>query len=219
MQKEISKSLRKYIEKEILPRYDHFDKAHRRDHAHTVIEQSIQTSRHYDVNMNMVYAIAAYHDTGLCEGRETHHTASAHIVRNDARLKDFFTDEEIETIAEAVEDHRASKIGEPRTIYGKIVAEADRIIDSETIIRRCIQYGVSHYPELSKDKQFERAYKHLLEKYGKNGYLKLWIPESPNAEKLQSLQHILEDGKQLHTIFDKIFAEETITHNYACHQE
>lgn len=35
----IAKSLRQYIEAEIIPRYDTFDKAHRRDHVETVIDQ------------------------------------------------------------------------------------------------------------------------------------------------------------------------------------
>ena len=129
-----------YIETEILPRYDAFDKAHNRTHAHTVISQSLKLAQHYDVSPAMVYTIAAFHDTGLAEGREQHHTASARIIREDKRLKELFTDKEIEIMADAVEDHRASCSKPPRTIYGKIVAEADRIIDSHTIMARTIQY-------------------------------------------------------------------------------
>ena len=33
--------IREYIEREILPRYDHHDAAHQRDHAATVISQSL----------------------------------------------------------------------------------------------------------------------------------------------------------------------------------
>ena len=97
-----------YIETEILPRYDAFDKAHNRKHAITVLIKSLQLAQHYDVSTAMVYTIAAYHDTGLCEGREQHHTASAQIIRNDRRLKELFTADEIEIMADAVEDHRAS---------------------------------------------------------------------------------------------------------------
>ena len=146
-----------YIEAEILPRYDAFDKAHDRTHANTVISQSLKLAQHYDVNIEMVYTIAAFHDTGLCEGREHHHTASARIVREDKRLKEFFTPEQIEAMADAVEDHRASGSNPPRTIYGKIVAEADRIIDSDTIMRRTIQYGLSHYPSLTEAGHMQRA--------------------------------------------------------------
>ena len=66
----IAKSLRQYIEAEIIPRYDTFDKAHRRDHVETVIDQGLKLSAHYDVDPNIIYAAAAYHDTGLVEGRD-----------------------------------------------------------------------------------------------------------------------------------------------------
>jgi uncharacterized protein len=39
---------------------------------------------------------------------------------------------------EAVEDHRASSSRQPRSIYGKIVAEADRDIDTHEIFLRAI---------------------------------------------------------------------------------
>ena len=65
---------------------------------------------------------------------------------------------------EAVEDHRASNKHVPRSIYGKIVAEADRIIDPDITLRRTVQYGLSNYPELDKEKQYIRFLTHLKEK-------------------------------------------------------
>ena len=197
-----------YIETEILPRYEAFDKAHDRTHALTVISQSLKLAQHYDVNVAMVYTIAAFHDTGLAEGREQHHTASARIVRSDKRLKALFTAEEIEIMADAVEDHRASSSKPPRTIYGKIVAEADRIIDSDTIMRRTIQYGLSHYPELSKEGHIERAVAHIKEKYGESGYLKLWIPESDNAARLQDFRTLISNEVLLIESLKQIYDEE-----------
>lgn len=199
-----------YIETEILPRYEVFDKAHDRTHALTVISQSLKLAQHYDVNVAMVYTIAAFHDTGLAEGREQHHTASARIVRSDKRLKALFTAEEIEIMADAVEDHRASSSKPPRTIYGKIVAEADRIIDSDTIMRRTIQYGLSHYPELSKEGHIERAVAHIKEKYGESGYLKLWIPQSDNAARLQDFRTLISNEQQLIESLKQIYDEESI---------
>ena len=197
-----------YIETEILPRYEAFDKAHNRTHALTVISQSLKLAQHHDVNVAMVYTIAAFHDTGLAEGREQHHTASARIVRSDKRLKALFTAEEIEIMADAVEDHRASSSNPPRTIYGKIVAEADRIIDSTTIMTRTIQYGLSHYPELSKEGHIVRAVAHIKEKYGEGGYLKLWIPESDNAARLLQFRKLIEDEQLLIERLKQIYNEE-----------
>ena len=47
-----------------------------------------------------------------------------------------------------------------------IVAEADRVIDTETIIRRTLQFGQKHYPDLSPEEHLQRAVNHLKEKYG-----------------------------------------------------
>ena len=197
-----------YIEAEILPRYDAFDKAHNRTHAITVLIKSLRLAQHYDVSPAMVYTIAAFHDTGLVEGREQHHTASARIIREDKQLKELFTAEEIETMADAVEDHRASSSKPPRTIYGKIVAEADRIFDSTTIMTRTIQYGLSHYPELSKEEHIERAVAHIKEKYGEGGYLKLWIPESDNAARLQDFRALIENETELREHLQSIYNKE-----------
>ena len=204
----INSSLKQYIEREILPLYLHFDKAHSSDHAEQVIEQSLKLAEHYDVDIDMVYTIAAYHDTGLCKGREHHHTVSAEIVGADSTLRQFFTPAQIATIQEAVIDHRASSKHEPRTIYGRIVAEADRCIDPITVIRRTIQYGLKHYPEMSKEQHAERCLEHLIEKYGREGYLKLWIPHSDNATKLEQLRVLIDNREQLMDIFDTIYEQQ-----------
>ena len=197
--------LKQYIEQEILPLYDHFDQAHQRDHVMMVIQQSLDIASRLDVDESMVYAIAAYHDTGLCEGREHHHEVSAQIIKDDKKLRQWFTEKQIQTMADAAEDHRASAKQAPRTIYGRIVAEADRFIDPETIVRRTIQYGLDHYPELSREEQYQRMLTHLREKYGRNGYLKLWFPDSPNAVRLERLHEMIDDEQQLKKLFEAFF--------------
>ena len=208
MESKICPELVAYVEREILPRYDHFDPAHRRDHALMVIRHSMEIASHLEVDNNMVYAIAAYHDTGLCEGREVHHEVSARIIKADQQLRKWFSEEQIQTMADAAEDHRASAKRPPRTIYGRIVAEADRFIEPETIIRRTVQYGLEHYPELDKEGHYERTLAHLHEKYGRNGYLKLWFTESPNAQRLEQLRQMMEDEAVLREIFERCFEEE-----------
>ena len=195
--------LQKYIEQEILPRYDHFDQAHQRDHVMMVIQQSMDIALKLDVDLDMVYTIAAYHDTGLCEGREHHHEVSARIIKADETLRQWFSEEQIQIMADAAEDHRASAKQAPRTIYGRIVAEADRFIDPVTIVRRTIQYGLDHYPELSREEQYQRMLTHLREKYGRNGYLKLWFPDSPNAARLERLHDLIDDESQLRKLFEE----------------
>ncbi len=104
----IRKEIEAYIEAEILPRYRSFDKAHQENHARAVIDRALALSVHYDVDPEMIYVAAAYHDTGLVQGRKTHHLVSATILREDPRLREWFTPDQIETMACAAEDHRAS---------------------------------------------------------------------------------------------------------------
>ena len=198
-------TIRQYIESEIIPRYDNFDAAHGRDHVEYVIAQSLKLAEHYDVDRDMVYVIAAYHDTGLAVDRKTHHLESGRIMRADRNLRQWFSEGQIETMARAVEDHRASSDHEPRSIYGKIVAEADRQIDPETIIRRTVQYGLSHYPELDREGHWQRMLDHLNEKYAEGGYLRLWIPESDNAAKLSELHGLIRDMDYLESLFDRFY--------------
>ena len=198
----VNPSIIAYVEREILPRYDHFDSAHQRNHAEEVIARSLALAEHYDVNKDMVYSIAAYHDTGLCEGRDTHHLVSGRIIREDKKLRDWFNEEQIETMAQAAEDHRASSGHEPRSIYGKIVAEADRLITPEKVIRRTLQFGLDHYPDLDKEEQYQRFKAHMLEKYSDTGYLRLWIPESDNATRLEELRKIIRDESKMREKFE-----------------
>ena len=197
-----------FIEDEIMPRYENFDKAHDRRHAFMVMSNSLRLAQHYDVDMQMVYTIAAYHDLGLEAGREQHHTVSARIVREEKRLKKFFTSEQIEIMADAVEDHRASCSKPPRTIYGKIVAEADRIIEPETIMTRTVQYGLSRYPTLTKDEHIERAVAHIKEKYGRGGYMKLWIPQSQNSVRLEEFRMMIDNENELKRSLEVIYSEQ-----------
>lgn len=197
--------LQAYVEREILPRYCAFDRAHNLDHVRAVIDRSLTLAADYEVNAEMVYTIAAYHDTGLVNGRERHHLDAGHILDADRELRRWFSEEEIRTMREAVEDHRASSNHAPRSIYGRIVAEADRQIDPETILRRTIQYSLAHYPELDREGHYARCLQHLREKYAEGGYLRLWIVPSENARRLDELREIISDPQQLRDRFDRLF--------------
>ena len=206
----VDTTLKKYVEEKIIPQYADFDKAHQADHVNMVIDQSLEiASEMPGVDINMVYITAAFHDLGLVNGRENHHIDSRKILETDEFIKSYFTAEQIKTMGEAVEDHRASKSGKPRNQYGLIVAEADRFIDSETIIRRTIQYGLKNYPELDRAGHFNRTVQHLNEKYGPNGYLKIWLPWSYNAKRLEKLRQIIADQSTIRELFDRIYQEET----------
>ena len=202
-------SLKQYIEQEILPRYDHFDSAHRRDHAEQVMRESVRLAALHGAREELAYTIAAYHDTGLVAGRELHHIHSGEIIRADQRLREWFTEEEIALMAEAAEDHRASSDHAPRTIYGQIVAEADRTIEPLMILRRTVQYGLTHYPTLTREQHYNRFLGHLLEKYAEGGYLRLWIADPEKEQRLGELRDLIRDREQLRTTFEQLFQQET----------
>ena len=198
--------IREFVEREIVPRYDGFDAGHGRDHVQTVISQALSLAQYYpEVDRCMLLVAAAYHDLGLAFGRELHHIHSARIVREDEQLRQWFNEDEINTIADAAEDHRASSDHEPRTIYGRIVAEADRIIDGETIVRRALQYGLKHEPGLDREGQYRRLMEHMREKYDYGGYLQLWIPESDNAKGLEAFRQTLANEEAFRRLFDTIY--------------
>lgn len=199
-----------FVEKQILPRYVAFGKSHGLTHVQRVIKNSLELAKFTGADINMAYVIAAYHDLGMNGPRAIHHVTGGKILASDARLKKWFSPERIQIMKEAVEDHRASASRQPRSIYGKIVAEADRDLDTETIFRRAIQYGLEKYPELDDDKQWERFASHMDEKYSRNGYIRLWIPNSPNQEKLRQLQAIIENRPLLRQWFERLYREEKV---------
>ena len=175
-----SLDLVEFIETQILPRYASFDRAHNLEHVTRVIRRSLLLSAQTGADVDMVYTIAAYHDLGMEGPRAIHHITGGKILAQDVRLKRWFSAEKIKIMKEAVEDHRASASRAPRSLYGKIVAEADRDIVPEQVFRRTVQFGLSNYPELSKEEHWKRFRDHMDQKYSANGYIRLWIHGSTN---------------------------------------
>lgn len=203
-------SLVRYIETEIIPQYAAFDKAHREDHARAVMERALGMAEQYpQIDTEVLYTAAACHDLGLAVDRKTHHLESGRIIRSNERLREWFGSDQIELIAQAAEDHRASAQTPPRSLYGCLVAEADRMIVPETIIRRTVQFGLSHYPELDREGHWQRTLDHLHEKYADGGYLHLLIPGSPNEKPLAKLRRIIRDEARLREIFEEVYSEES----------
>lgn len=199
---EVPAELKAYIEKEVLPRYGGFDRAHDEQHARRVMARAMAMGRRYGADPRMVYTAAAMHDIGLAEGREGHHLASGRMIREDGRLQEWFTKAEVEVIAQAAEDHRASASKAPRSLVGCIVAEADRDVEPETIVRRTVEYGLSHYPTLDRKGHWRRTLEHLHEKYSERGYIKLWLDDSPNREPLEELRELIRDERRLREMFE-----------------
>jgi uncharacterized protein len=204
-----SLDLVEFVETQILPRYAAFDRAHNLEHVTRVIRRSLDLVKTTGADINMVYVVAAYHDLGMSGPRAVHHLTGGKILAADARLKKWFTQDQIKMMKEAVEDHRASASHAPRNLYGKIIAEADRDIDIELVIRRSIQYGLANYPQLDREAQWQRFKQHMDEKYSVNGYIKLWLPKSLNEKNLNTLRHLIANPTLLRQRFDMLFDQET----------
>ena len=196
-----------FVEQQILPRYNAFGKSHGLSHVQRVIKNSLALTAVTGADVNMVYVIAAYHDLGMEGPRAIHHITSGKILTADARLKKWFSAEQIKIMKEAVEDHRASSSRAPRSIYGKIVAEADRDLDPNVVFSRAILFGIENYPEMNEEQMWKRFRDHMKEKYSRTGYLKLWIRGSPNAKNLETIRKTIDNEQELRKTFNDIYPQ------------
>lgn len=195
-----------YLFNDILNSYNAFDKGHGINHILTVINSSLKLAKFHNVKIPMVLTVAIYHDLGLKVNRRTHHLHSREFLINDTNLKTWFSSEDILTMGDACEDHRASNKYEPRTIYGLIISDADRTTDIVDMITRCYNYSKKHFSELNDVETYNRVYSHLKEKYGKNGYAKLYLPESESVlmEPIYKARVILDNENEFKKIYNDI---------------
>jgi len=203
----VNPELKAFIEAEIIPEYKSFGRSHNVEHVRRVISNSLELAKFLGdgkIDEDMAYAIAAYHDLGMSGPREIHHITSGKILMEDTRLRKWFSPEQLLVMKEAVEDHRASSDHAPRSVYGRIVAEADRDLEPDVVFTRAIEYGLEHYPELGKEAQWRRFAKHMDEKYSSNGYITLWIPGSPNERNLKQIRAVIADRNALRRTFNEI---------------
>lgn len=201
----INPKLVDYIESTIIPEYKAFDRAHQPDHVFQVIQNSLDIAKDFETDKDIVYAVAAYHDLGLKYGRKGHEAASRKLVESDSTLKEFFTDEEISIIGEAAEDHRSSLAYEPRSLYGKIISEADRDVNFERLLSRTISFSLDHYPDFVKQETYDQVYAHMIEKYGPNGRIKLWLAYKPNVVNLEKVHAILANEDEFQVEFNRLY--------------
>ncbi len=192
---EVNQELKNYIEEKVFPEYSKNEKAHGIDHINYVINRSFELVKenNLDVNLNMVYTIASYHDIGHHIDSANHEKISADIMSKDEGLKKFFNKEELKIIKEAIEDHRASSKTEPRTIYGKIVSSADRNNTVEDCLRRTYTYGKRLDPKATDEELFERAHEVLINKFGENGYAKFYFKDSTYEQFLIDIRKLLSN--------------------------
>ncbi|MBR2138934.1 MAG: HD domain-containing protein [Bacilli bacterium] len=204
---QIKRELQEYIEKNIFPSYKKNDLGHNLDHIKYVIDRSLKfANRVDDINLDMVYVIASYHDIGHYIDAKNHEKVSAEMLLVDENLLEFFTPEEIKTMSEAVYDHRASLEGEPRSIYGKIVSSADRNTLVEVPLKRTYAYRVEHNPNDSLDAIIEESRQHIINKFGKKGYAaeKMYFEDLDYKKFLEDIALLVDNEEEFRRRFMEV---------------
>lgn len=170
----INLELKIYIEKNIFPKYEKYY-SHGMIHINNVIKNTLMLAKYYNLDENMAYVIASYHDAGLNVNRETHEYESGKILENDLELRKYFDIKQIKIMKEAIEDHRGSRKEPPRNIYGKILSDSDRDFDIEVLAKRQLATSLKNYPNIkSFEEHFERCYQYILNRNNSLRKFNLW---------------------------------------------
>lgn len=221
---QVNPELKTYVETHIFPEYSKNDWGHQLGHINYVIRRSFEFARiaekndkeivhshnanpsAHKLNPDIIYAVAAYHDLGHHIDATHHEKISAKMFREDAQMKRFFSPAEIETVAEAIEDHRSHRENPPHSIYGRLVASADCNINTEVMLRRTFTYRVRNFRNFSLDEIIHDARQHLLAKYGKTGYAlnKMFFDDPEFEASLRELQDITSDDQTFRRRFLKV---------------
>lgn len=204
----VTPELVQYIQTNVFPQYSKNDRGHQLDHICYVIRRSLLFMEQFiDLNADMVFTVAAYHDIAHNIDKDNHEVLSAMALQNDVNIKNFFSEEQISIMKEAIEDHRASLEYEPRSNYGKIVSSADRSTDIDAFFKRTHAYSQKHFPEYSEAQSIERCYQHMKDKYGDEGYAKSYVVDDEYILFLQTIRKLLADKDAFKAKYSSILNE------------
>ncbi len=192
----VNSKLRNYIEKNIIDKYKYFDKGHDISHVEAVISRSLKyfnkLNKKYFLDINIVYTVAAYHDYGMIVARDKHSYYSSQLVLKDENLKQWFNKKEIKLIAEACLEHSTSMNVVPKTIYGKIVADADKDTNVKIGIMRGWEFASKNFPNLSFDEKILEIHQEIVKRFGDESIggqnlVKFYISDKKNKKFLKKM--------------------------------
>ena len=203
----VNPRLTNYVESYIFPQYDKNESGHGLEHIEYVLRRCFMFSEQFqDLNYDILYTIAAYHDIGHHIDKKHHEIISAEIFMKDDFMKSFFNDSEREIIKEAIEDHRASSKTPPRSDYGKIISSADRSTDLDNFLKRTHSYTLKHFSPKSNEEIIERAYEHTSDKYGSQGYAKHYLNDEEYEAFILKVRDLLKDKNSFTKYYKDIIA-------------
>lgn len=201
----MNEELINYIKTNIFPKYDRFY-SHGMLHIQSVIDNIMFLSEFYNLDKNIAYTVAAYHDLGLSISRETHEIESGKILDNDINLKKYFDNEQIKIMKEAVEDHRGSRKERPRNIYGEVLSDSDRDFDIEVLVKRQLATSLKNYPEFQTfDEHFERCYSYISKRINNTGHFNLWTNNPILIERREKFEKDFLNKNYAKLIYSKEF--------------
>lgn len=203
----INRDLIKYIEENIFPSYNKNDEGHNLEHIKYVIDRSIKFANFISkINYDMVYTIASYHDIGHYIDAKNHERISSEILLNDIKLRDYFDEEQIKIMGEAVYEHRASLDITPRSVYGKIVSSADRNTSIDSILKRSYEYTVKHNPNFSLEEIVNECREHVKNKFGNNGYAvyKIYFKDEAYEKFLIDAENLVNNDTKFREKFSDV---------------
>lgn len=201
----MNENLINYIRTYILPEYLKNDTGHGIEHIKYVTKRCIKFAEQFDnVDLDMLYTIAAFHDIGHHIDKKNHEVLSAKIFYDNDDMKQFFNDEQRIIIKEGIEDHRASANTVPRSDYGKIISSADRSTDVNEFLRRTHAYTLKHNPESTIEQMLTRAYEHTKDKYGNNGYAKHYVIDEEYSQFRNEINNLLSDKETFNAKYLKV---------------
>lgn len=205
----VNNDLKEYIENNIMPTYNLNDKGHNQSHVKFVFKRAIEISKNYDIDYNILYTCVMYHDIACHINREKHEILSAEIAYNDKFLNEFFSKEELITIKEAIEDHRASSNNIPRNIYGKILSSADRKVSIKNYFVSSLFFGQTDINKINIEEAINQSYNHAIKKFGKNGYAtnKFYVEDDRYKKFLNDLQSLIENKEEFYRLAKIVFKE------------
>ena len=210
----MEKELKQYILKTIKPTYKTFDKGHGVSHFNFVTKNCVKYGKEmikkgFDVDLDIAYIVGAFHDIGIKNGREGHAKSSSEMVQKDEVLAKYYSKDKINLIAEAVEDHSSHLDYEPRSIYGKIVADADRNNTLYLVFSRPIKYGIANEKYRTREGHINRVYEFVQGKFGRNGYVKYWLDIPQTTKEQQAVWDLLDNEEKCKTYIAGLFDEIT----------
>lgn len=150
------------------------DPAHHLNHVKDVCKLGRYIAEHVNLderNKLLVYMGCLLHDIGCKYDRKEHHLIgyglTYEIINN--YWPDEFDDDEVSIIATSVIEHRSSNPNKPTSLISSIVSVSDSgVPDFDKYITRAIQFRLKK--GIVSVNIVEDVYKHMLEKFGVEGY-------------------------------------------------